>query len=109
MQPTPTRSPTFQPVTSSPTAETTPAISWPTVSGKLASPHSLRMVWMSLWQIPAALMSMTTSSARGSRRSIVVTRNGWSWPVFCRAFTVIGMNIPPAGRSRGRRERHPTA
>src|SRR5699024_10577458 len=37
---------------------------------------SLRMVWMSLWQIPAAAMSMTTSPGRGSRRSMVVTRNG---------------------------------
>src|SRR5699024_5800420 len=94
MQPTPTRSPTFQAVTASPTASTTPAISWPTVSGKCARPHSLRMVWMSLWQMPAALMSMTTSSARGVRRSIMATRNGSSGPVFCSALTVVLIGSP---------------
>ena len=35
MQPTPTRSPTLYLVTPSPTAETTPAISWPGTMGKM--------------------------------------------------------------------------
>src|SRR6478672_6329918 len=71
MQPTPTRSPTWYFVTPSPTAETTPAISWPGTMGKIALPHSSRTWWMSLWQMPANLMSMRTSSSRRSRCSTV--------------------------------------
>ena len=51
-----------------PTSLTTPAISCPGVSGYVVSPHSPRTVWMSLWQMPANVMSMRTSSARRSRR-----------------------------------------
>src|SRR5690625_4566382 len=98
-QPTPTRSPAVNPVTAAPTASTTPEISWPTASGKCASPHSLRIVWMSLWQIPAARMSMRTSRGPTSRRSRSATRNGWSGPVFCSALTVI-VTVPPVGTDR---------
>src|SRR5699024_438372 len=58
------------------------------------------MVWMSLWQMPAALMSMTTSSARGARRSIMPTRNGSSGPVFCSALTVCSSNLLVLERAR---------
>src|SRR6476620_6969946 len=71
MQPTPTRSPTLYFVTPSPTADTTPAISWPGTMGKMALPHSSRTWWMSLWQMPANLTSMRTSSSRRSRCSTV--------------------------------------
>ena len=53
MQPTPTMSPTANPVTFSPTASTTPPISWPGTMGKIAGPHSSLAWWMSLWQMPA--------------------------------------------------------
>src|SRR5690348_1958849 len=76
MQPTPTRSPTLYFVTPSPTAETTPAISWPGTMGKCALPHSSRTWWMSLWQMPANLMSMRTSSSRRSRCSTVRASKG---------------------------------
>src|SRR5690606_28644836 len=71
-------------------------------SGKGASPHSLRIVWMSLWQIPAALMAITTSFGRGSRRSIVAIRNGWSGAVFCSAWVRMGMVPPRGSRPRAR-------
>src|SRR6478735_11905293 len=76
MQPTPTRSPTLYRVTPDPTAETTPAISWPGTIGKMAGPHSSRTWWMSLWQMPANLTSISTSSSRSSRVSIVVACRG---------------------------------
>ncbi len=76
MQPTPTRSPTAYLSTSEPTSSTMPAISWPGTNGKLASPHSLRPVWMSEWQIPAKWILMSTSRGPRSRRSIVVFSKG---------------------------------
>ncbi len=76
MQPTPTRSPTLNRVTPGPTSDTTPAISWPGTIGKIASPQPSRTWWMSEWQIPANLMSISTSCSRTARRSIVVRSSG---------------------------------
>ena len=76
MQPTPTRSPTAYLPTSLPTSSTVPAISWPGTSGKMASPHSSRPVWMSEWQMPAKAILIRTSCGPRSRRSIVVFSNG---------------------------------
>ncbi len=76
MQPTPTRSPTAYRVTSPPTSSTMPAISCPGTSGKWASPHSSRAVWMSEWQMPAKAILMRTSFGPRSRRSIVVFSKG---------------------------------
>ena len=77
MQPTPTRSPTWWRVTSEPTSETRPTISWPGTSGKGCGPQSPLTVWMSEWQMPAYSMSMSTSLAPTSRRSMVVGASGW--------------------------------
>ena len=63
------RSPALNRVTPRPDLATRPTISWPGTIGKIASPHSLRTLWMSEWQTPQKRMSITTSSARGSRRS----------------------------------------
>ena len=76
MQPTPTRSPTACRVTSGPTSATSPAISCPTTIGYEIAPHSLRAVWMSEWQMPAYLISISTSCGPRSRRSIVIGTNG---------------------------------
>src|SRR4051794_20986065 len=76
MQPTPTRSPTLYFVTEEPTAETMPAISCPGTIGKMAVPHSSRTWWMSLWQMPANLTSIWTSSSRSARRSISAGSSG---------------------------------
>ena len=64
MQPTPTRSPTWNLVTPGPTSVTMPAISWPGTIGKMPSPQPSRAWWMSEWQIPANLMSIRTSYSR---------------------------------------------
>src|SRR6478736_9581569 len=97
MQPTPTRSPTWYFVTPSPTAETTPAISWPGTMGKMALPHSSRTWWMSLWQMPANLMSMRTSSSRRSRCSTV--RGSKAAPAL--GATSAGVEITGVSPSRG--------
>ena len=70
MQPTPTRSPGANAVTSEPTSATMPAISWPGIAGYGISPHSPRAKWMSEWQMPQNLMSMRTSLGPIGRRSI---------------------------------------
>ena len=72
MQPTPTRSPTACLVTAVPTSVTMPAISWPGASGYCWGPQSPRTVWMSEWQMPAYLISISTSWGPTSRRSMVV-------------------------------------
>ena len=76
MQPTPTRSPTANLVTSEPTSATTPAISWPGTIGKMPSPQPSRTWWMSEWQMPANLMSIRTSCSPTARRSMVVRSSG---------------------------------
>ena len=76
MQPTPTRSPTWCRVTSAPTSVTTPTISWPGTTGNGWGPQSPRTVWMSEWQMPAYWISMRTSLAPTSRRSMVVGASG---------------------------------
>ena len=54
--------------------------SWPGTTGKLALPHSLLTVCRSEWQMPANLMSIDTSLAPTSRRSMVVLVSGASAP-----------------------------
>ena len=76
MQPTPARSPTANLSTPEPISSIVPAISWPGTKGKLASPHSLRPVWMSEWQMPAKWILMRTSRGPRSRRWIVVFSKG---------------------------------
>ena len=70
-------SPTLNLVTLEPTAVTMPTISWPGTIGKAELPHSLRAWWMSEWQTPQYLISITTSSSRGSRRSKVKGVSGF--------------------------------
>ncbi len=103
-QPTPTRSPTACRVTSSPTSSTVPAISWPTVNGKCAGPHSSRTVWMSEWQMPAKAMAMRTSSGRRSRRSIVPCRNPEVAESAMSAGVVVGIPQPYVAQSWGSSE-----
>ncbi len=70
MQPTPTRSPSRNFVTSLPARRTRPTISWPgTIGNNDERPHSSRAWWMSVWQMPQKRISMATSRGRGARRS----------------------------------------
>src|SRR6476660_3426652 len=110
-QPTPTRSPTEYLLTSEPTSETMPAISWPGTMGNMAEPHSSRPWWMSEWQMPANLMSMTTSWARGARRSMVLRSKGWEAPRVTRASAVrevvVASLMPCTVPNRGQVKQNP--
>ena len=59
-QPTPTRSPTCQPVTPSPTASTRPATSCPATSGKFVPWMYPPTTTASLWQMPEASTATRT-------------------------------------------------
>jgi len=77
MQPTPTRSPTWNLVTLLPVATTVPIISWPGTIGKMpCEPHSALTWCRSEWQMPQYSMSMATSLSRGERRSMVCGTTG---------------------------------
>ena len=69
-QPTPTISPTLNLPASTPALLTLPTISWPGTIGKIEPPHSSRTWWTSEWHTPQYKMSINTSGAPGSRRSI---------------------------------------
>lgn len=75
MQPTPTRWPTLNFVTSAPTLVTRPTISMPPTNGywhlKPISAHSFLPMLMSGWQMPAISNSMPTSLCPTARRVIV--------------------------------------
>src|SRR5215212_963003 len=58
-------------VTPAPTSTTTPAPSWPRMAGNRPSGSSPDKVNQSVWQMPVALTSTSTSPARGPSRSTV--------------------------------------
>ena len=71
----PTRSPTATFVTADPTALTTPAPSCPSTAGSGTGIHWSRQI-RSVWQIPDALISTSTSSSRSSPSSSSVSTKG---------------------------------
>src|SRR5580704_18139581 len=68
-----TWSPFFTEVTPAPTSSTTPAPSWPRIAGNSPSGSAPERVNSSVWQTPVALISTSTSPARGPSRSTVST------------------------------------
>ena len=77
MQPTPTRSPTWWRVTSAADLGDDADDLVTGTTGKGCGPQSPLTVWMSEWQMPAYSISMRTSFAPTSRRSMVVGARGW--------------------------------
>src|SRR5215217_2878088 len=63
-------------VTSGPTSTTTPAPSWPRIEGKSPSGSAPERVKSSVWQMPVALISMSTSPALGPSRSTSTISSG---------------------------------
>ena len=66
-----TWSPFFRLVTFLPTSTTTPAPSWPRIAGNSPSGSAPDRVNSSVWQMPVALISTSTSPSRGPARSMV--------------------------------------
>ena len=71
-----TWSPFFTEVTPGPTSTTTPAPSWPRIAGNSPSGSLPDSVNSSVWQMPVALISTSTSPAFGPSSCTVVTASG---------------------------------
>src|SRR5690606_31539109 len=71
-----TWSPFFTEVTPGPTSTTMPAPSWPRMAGKRPSGSAPDSVKSSVWQMPVALTSTSTSPARGPSSCTVMISSG---------------------------------
>ena len=71
-----TWSPFFSDVTPAPTSATMPAPSWPRMAGNSPSGSAPDSVYSSVWQMPVALISTSTSPARGPSTSTVSRLSG---------------------------------
>src|SRR5712691_2973617 len=71
-----TWSPFFTLATPAPTSTTMPAPSWPRIAGNSPSESAPENVNSSVWQMPVALTSTSTSPAFGPSRSTSVTVSG---------------------------------
>src|SRR5262249_60852193 len=71
-----TWSPFLTLVTPGPTSTTTPAPSWPRIDGNNPSGSAPERVNSSVWQMPVALISTSTSEAFGPSSSTSVTVRG---------------------------------
>src|SRR5690242_3343304 len=71
-----TWSPLFSLVTPGPTSTTIPAPSWPRIEGKTPSGSAPERVNSSVWQMPVALISTSTSPAFGPSRRTVSIASG---------------------------------
>src|SRR6185295_10963892 len=71
-----TWSPFFTDVTPGPMSTTMPAPSWPRIAGKSPSGSAPERVNSSVWQMPVALISTSTSPALGPSRSTVSMARG---------------------------------
>src|SRR5580704_19616874 len=99
-----TWSPFLTDVTPGPISTTTPAPSWPRIAGNNPSGSAPDSVNSSVWQIPVALISTSTSPARGPSSWTVVTSSGLPGPVATAARTsMIVLDRYSGGKqSRGR-------
>src|SRR6266542_3669138 len=75
-----TWSPFFTLVTPGPTSTTIPAPSWPRIAGNSPSGSSPERVYSSVWQMPVALISTSTSPALGPSSVTVATSSGLPAP-----------------------------
>src|SRR5262245_59447964 len=97
-----TWSPFLSVVTPGPTSTTTPAPSWPKITGNSPSGSPPERVNSSVWQTPVALSSTSTSPALGPASSTVVTSRGW--PAFqATAARVFILVAPSRGAANGSR------
>ena len=71
-----TWSPFFTLVTPGPTSTTMPAPSWPRMAGNSPSGSAPESVNSSVWQMPVALISTSTSPAFGPSRSTSMISSG---------------------------------
>src|SRR5262252_4248180 len=88
-----TWSPFFTDCTAEPTSTTTPAPSCPKMTGKSPSGSPPERVNSSVWQTPLALISTSTSVARGPSRSTVAISRGF--PAACATAALVFMGGPP--------------
>src|SRR3954462_8925705 len=90
-----TWSPGFRLVTPAPTSSTTPAPSWPRIEGNRPSGSAPDRVKASVWQMPVARISTSTSPALGPSRSSSTISSGFlaSKATAARVF----MSRPPGG------------
>src|ERR1044072_584753 len=87
-----TWSPFFTEVTPGPTSTTTPAPSWPRIAGNRPSGSAPESVNSSVWQMPVALISTSTSNALGPSSWTLITSRGLPAPPHTAAFP----SMPPA-------------
>src|SRR5690349_3830675 len=71
-----TWSPGFTEVTPAPTSRTSPAPSWPSTEGKMPSLSKPSSVYASVWQMPVAMISTSTSPGLGPSRSSSTISSG---------------------------------
>src|SRR6266545_3018130 len=99
-----TWSPGFTLVTPAPTSSTTPAPSWPKMTGNSPSGSAPERVNSSVWQTPVALISTSTSPVRGPSSSTSSTTSGLpaSYATAARVFMAGSLyrRSRPRGRSR---------
>ena len=88
-----TWSPFFTLVTPGPTSTTTPAPSWPRIAGKMPSGSAPDSVNSSVWQMPVALISTSTSPALGPSRSTSMISSGF--PAATATAARVFMGYPP--------------
>src|SRR5579863_1769390 len=92
-----TWSPFFSDVTPGPTSITTPAPSWPKITGNKPSGSPPERVNSSVWQTPVALISTSTSPALGPSISTVSVVSGA--PDFHATAALVCMGDPPCLRA----------
>src|SRR5512134_2057750 len=98
-----TWSPFFSVVTPGPTSTTMPAPSWPKIAGNKPSGSAPERVNSSVWQMPVALISTSTSPAFGPSSCTVSMASGWPAANATAALTSIP---PPPVRDRLRGPGH---
>src|SRR5262245_53476006 len=86
-----TWSPFFSDLTPGPTSTTTPAPSWPKITGNSPSGSAPERVNSSVWQTPVARISTSTSPAFGPSRSTSTTSSGLpaAYAIAARVFIVL--------------------
>src|SRR5215471_10301441 len=100
-----TWSPFCTDVTPDPTSTTTPAPSWPKITGNSPSGSAPERVNSSVWQTPVALISTSTSPAFGPSRSTSSITSGLPAAYATAARVFMGRNVGP-GAPRDQRQSH---
>src|SRR5580704_15941110 len=97
-----TWSPFFSDVTPGPTSTTTPAPSWPKMTGNRPSGSAPERVNSSVWHTPLARISMSTSPALGPASSSVTTSSGLpaAYPIAALVFMPVPRSMVARAASR---------